>query len=91
MESHHGVDILAARNTPIKSIMSGMVVFADWTMEAGNTIVIQHENDIVSVYKHNSDLLKKSGDHVQSGEAIAIIGTSDAMAWRTSSKREMES
>ena len=80
VKSHYGVDILAAKNTPIKSIMSGVVVFSDWTMEAGNTMVIQHENNIVSVYKHNSDLLKKSGDLVQSGEAIAIIGNTGTLS-----------
>lgn len=80
VKSHYGVDILAARNTPIKSIMSGIVVFSDWTMEAGNTMVIQHDNNIVSVYKHNSELLKKSGDLVQSGEAIAIIGNTGTLS-----------
>lgn len=80
VKSHYGVDILAARNTPIKSIMSGVVVFSDWTMEAGNTMVIQHDNNIVSVYKHNSELLKKSGDLVQSGEAIAIIGNTGTLS-----------
>jgi murein DD-endopeptidase MepM/ murein hydrolase activator NlpD len=80
VKSHFGVDVLAAKSTPIKSIMNGMVVFSDWTMEAGNSIVIQHENNIVSVYKHNSELLKKSGDKVQSGEAIAIIGNTGTLS-----------
>ena len=80
VKSHYGVDILAARNTPIKSIMAGMVVFSDWSMETGNTIVIQHANDIVSVYKHNSDLLKRTGDRVQAGEAIAIIGNTGTLS-----------
>jgi len=71
---HQGIDIIAAKNTPIQATMQGVVVSADWTMEAGNTIIIQHPNDIVSAYKHNSALLKKTGDQVKAGEAIAIIG-----------------
>ena len=71
---HQGIDIIAAKNTPIQSTMQGIVVSSDWTMEAGNTIIVQHPNDILSAYKHNSVLLKNTGDRVEAGEAIAIIG-----------------
>jgi len=73
---HYGIDILAPKNTPIKASIDGFVIQADWTMEAGNTIGIQHDNNIVTFYKHNSTLLKKLGDRVKAGEAIAIIGNS---------------
>lgn len=71
---HFGIDIIAPKGTPIKSIANGVVVFSDWTMETGNTIVVKHSNDLISVYKHNSKLLKKTGERVKPGEAIAIIG-----------------
>ncbi|GIV31732.1 MAG: peptidase M23 [Saprospiraceae bacterium] len=71
---HYGVDVVAPKNTPIKATLDGWVIFADWTLETGNTIVIQHPRNIVSIYKHNSSLLKKTGTFVRAGEAIAIIG-----------------
>jgi len=49
---------------------------ANWTLETGYVIQIQHDNNLLSTYKHNSELLKKVGDHVSAGEAIAIIGNS---------------
>jgi len=73
-ERHYGVDIASPKNTPVKSVMGGFVISSDWTLETGNTICIQHSDNLVSFYKHNSVLLKKVGEVVQAGEAIAIIG-----------------
>ncbi|MEO1263338.1 MAG: M23 family metallopeptidase [Bacteroidota bacterium] len=72
--NHIGVDIIAPKNTPIKAALDGWIIASDWTLETGNTIAIQHTNNIVSFYKHNSALLKETGDYVRAGEAIAIIG-----------------
>lgn len=73
-KKHYGVDITAPKNTPIKSISDGFVILCDWTLETGNTIAVQHTNNLISFYKHNSSLLKKVGDKVKTGEAIAIVG-----------------
>ena len=73
-KNHFGVDVVAPKNTPVKAVMGGWVISSDWTLETGNTIAIQHSNNIVSFYKHNSILLKKAGSYVRAGEAIAIIG-----------------
>jgi murein DD-endopeptidase MepM/ murein hydrolase activator NlpD len=73
-KNHLGVDVIAPKNTPVKTVMDGWVIFSDWTLETGNTIAIQHTNNIVTFYKHNSALLKKTGNYVKAGEAIAIIG-----------------
>lgn len=75
-KQHNGIDILAAKGSPISSINSGTVIAAEYNIETGNTISIQHSENIVSIYKHNSKLLKSSGDYVKAGEAIAIIGNS---------------
>ncbi len=75
-KKHYGIDILAPKNTPIKAALDGFVIQADWTMDAGNTIGLQHDNNIITFYKHNSTLLKKIGERVKAGEAIAIIGNS---------------
>jgi len=71
---HYGIDIAAPSNTPITAILNGHVIIADWTLETGFTIGIQHDHDIISFYKHNNALLKKVGDSIKTGEAIAIIG-----------------
>jgi murein DD-endopeptidase MepM/ murein hydrolase activator NlpD len=73
-KKHYGVDISAQKNTAIRAVADGFVIASDWTLETGNTIAIQHSNNVVSFYKHNSSLLKKTGDKVKVGEAIAIIG-----------------
>ena len=74
VKNHFGIDILAPKGTAIKSITSGVVISSDFTVETGNTIAIQHPNNLISVYKHNSALLKTIGEKVSAGEAIAIIG-----------------
>ena len=73
-DEHYGIDIVSNNNEPVKSVAEGTVIFSDWTQESGNVIAIQHRDNIISVYKHNSALLKKVGNFVNSGEAIAIIG-----------------
>jgi murein DD-endopeptidase MepM/ murein hydrolase activator NlpD len=73
-ESHFGVDISAPANSPIKAALSGTVIQADWTLESGNTLALLHDGNVVTFYRHNSSLLKKVGQKVKAGEAIAIIG-----------------
>jgi len=73
-EEHYGIDIVSKSNEPVKSVADGTVIFGDWTQESGNVIYIQHRDNTISVYKHNSALLKKVGNFVSSGDVIAIIG-----------------
>lgn len=75
-ENHFGTDIVAAPNEVVKATLDGTVIMDAWTVETGWVIHIQHENNLVSVYKHNSELLKQSGNIVKAGDAIAIIGNS---------------
>ena len=79
-KKHFGVDILAPKNTAIKATMDGYVFLSDWTVETGNTIGIQHANNIITFYKHNSNLLKKVGSFVKAGEAVAIIGNTGTLS-----------
>lgn len=71
---HYGIDIVAKPNSKISAVLDGTVIFTGWTVKTGHVIHIQHENNLVSIYKHNVELLKKTGQHVKAGEAIAIIG-----------------
>lgn len=73
---HLAVDIVGSPNSRISSVLEGTVIFAGWTMDTGYSIYIQHENNIISAYKHNAELLKEVGDKVKAGDAIAIMGNS---------------
>jgi len=71
---HYGVDIATGSNQGIKAVLDGTVILSDFTTETGFTIQIQHDNNLVSVYKHNKELFKKVGDRVKAGEVIATVG-----------------
>jgi murein DD-endopeptidase MepM/ murein hydrolase activator NlpD len=73
-KSHYGVDIVARKDEPIKAVADGVVIFASWTDDTGYVLGIQHPNNLVSFYKHNSVLHKKVGDEVKAGEIVATIG-----------------
>jgi murein DD-endopeptidase MepM/ murein hydrolase activator NlpD len=75
-DQHYGVDIVGPENESVNVTLDGTVILATWSSETGYTITVQHSNNLISVYKHNSVLLKKVGDYVKAGEAIAIIGNS---------------
>jgi murein DD-endopeptidase MepM/ murein hydrolase activator NlpD len=76
LENHFGIDIVTKKDESIKATLSGTVIYSGWTSESGYMIQIQHSNDIVSVYKHNSVLLKNEGERVNEGQVIAIVGNS---------------
>jgi murein DD-endopeptidase MepM/ murein hydrolase activator NlpD len=73
---HFGTDIVTKPKSTVSAVLDGTVIFTGWTMETGFVIEIQHPNNIVSVYKHNSSLLKETGDLVHAGESISIVGDS---------------
>ena len=73
---HFGVDILAPSNTPVRAVRDGHIIIAEWNEETGHTVGVQHEDNILSFYKHNSILLKERGNFVKAGQIIAIIGNS---------------
>jgi len=77
---HYGIDIVAEKNEAIKATLDGTVIFADWTLATGYVIAVQHTHNLISVYKHNSTLLRKSGNYVKAGEPIAIIGETGEMS-----------
>lgn len=73
---HFAVDIALAKNTPIKAILSGTIIFADWTPSSGNVIILRHNNGFISVYKQAASLTKSVGEVVKTGEVIALAGIS---------------
>ena len=71
---HPYLDITAPGNSVVMSVLDGTVISDGWSDDDGYTIRIQHEGDVISVYKHNQKLMKKTGDKVKAGTAIAIVG-----------------
>ncbi len=71
---HFGVDIVGKLNSRISAALDGTVIFAGWTIDTGYVIYLQHEQNLITVYRHNAELLKIQGDKVRAGEAIAIMG-----------------
>lgn len=71
---HFGVDVVAKSDAVIKATADGTVIYSDWSVEGGYVVGIQHDSNIVSVYKHNASLLIHEGDMVRAGDAIAILG-----------------
>jgi len=74
-EKHFAVDIALPKNTPIKAVANGTVIFADWTPTNGNVVILRHNNEILSVYKHCESLTITQGDVVRTSEVIAIGGS----------------
>lgn len=71
---HYGTDIVAKANAKVAAVLDGVVVFTGWTVKTGYVIQVQHANNLLSIYKHNSILLKQHGDYVRAGEVVAVVG-----------------
>jgi len=72
---HYAVDIVTVKDAPVKAIADGTVIFAEWTVQTGNVIIIKHNSNFISVYKHNAMLTKGQGERVRAGEVIATVGS----------------
>lgn len=70
----HGIQMDVSGMQPCVAVSAGTVLFAGYTSDFEYVIQIQHSNDFVSVYKNNTEILKKQGDEVRSGEAIGMVG-----------------
>lgn len=73
-EKHYAVDLVVAKDSPIKSTADGTIIFAEWTAETGFVVIIKHGEGLLSVYKHNASITKSQGDLVKAGEVIATAG-----------------
>ena len=74
-EKHYAIDIAVQKDTPVKAVADGTVIFTGFTVETGFVIILEHAKDFLSVYKHNASIHKEQGDLVKSGEAIANAGS----------------
>lgn len=77
---HPYVDITAPSGSVVKAVLDGTVIFSGWNNDTGHTIHLQHDGDIISIYKHNEKVLKKTGDKVTAGSPIALVGNSGELS-----------
>lgn len=77
---HYAVDVVTTLNSPVKATADGTVIFANWTPDTGHVIILKHNNDLISVYKHNNSLTKEQGDLVKAGEVIATAGNTGELS-----------
>ncbi|PID71038.1 MAG: peptidase M23 [Flavobacteriales bacterium] len=80
---HYAVDIAVRKDTPVKAVADGTVIFTGFTADTGFVIIIEHAKGFLSVYKHNSALHKEQGDVVKTGEAIANAGSTGELSTGT--------
>ncbi|MDB3937715.1 M23 family metallopeptidase [Flavobacteriaceae bacterium] len=78
-DDHLAIDISVDTGTPVKAVSNGRVILSEWTTQTGYVLIIDHGNDLISVYKHNSKLLKSQGEIVKQGEIIALSGNSGVL------------
>lgn len=88
-KGHYGVDVVSKPNASVAAIESGVVIAAYWSLNVGYSIHIQHYNNVVSVYKHLTNVLVKQGDKVRSGQPIAFIGNTGELSSGTHLHFEM--
>ena len=74
-DKHFAIDIAVDKDTPVKAVADGTVIFRGFTADTGYVIVIEHNQGFISVYKHNATIFKEQGDLVKSGEVIASAGS----------------
>ena len=79
-EQHYAVDIAVPKNTPVKAAADGRVIFASWTSDSGFVLIIDHGNQLITVYKHNASLTKAQGELVKARVVIAISGSSGELS-----------
>ena len=79
-KEHYGIDIAAKQDAPVKAVLDGKVISGAYTLETGYVIEVQHKNNLISIYKHNSQLLKKPGNFVKAGEVIALVGNTGELS-----------
>ena len=73
---HEGIDIAAPKGTPIKAAAAGKVVFSGWGPTGyGKMVILEHKNNLTTVYAHNSKILVKKGARVKQGQRISLMGS----------------
>jgi septal ring factor EnvC (AmiA/AmiB activator) len=78
-KGQNGIEIKAPMGAEIRAVLSGKVLYADWFKGFGNIVIIDHGDHTFTVSGYCSELLKKPGDTVSQGEAIALVGSAGSL------------
>ena len=79
-EKHFAIDIAVDKDSPVKAVADGTVVFAGFTANTGYVILLEHNQGFISVYKHNASVYKTQGELVKIGEVIANAGSTGTLS-----------
>ena len=79
-KGHPFIDIAVQNNSAVCAVLDGTVIAAYWTDDTGYNIQIQHNNDLISIYKHNTRLLKRVGEKVSAGTTISLAGDAGSIS-----------
>ena len=78
--NHFALDLSADVGTPVKAVLDGKIIFSEWSVDTGYVLIVDHGDNIISVYKHNSKSLKEQNIFVKAGEVIAYSGNQGALS-----------
>lgn len=81
VRDHYGTDIVTPDDEVVHSTLAGTVISANWTMETGYTIQIQHRNNYISTYRHLKKMLVKTGRQVDAGESLGVYGNTGEISY----------
>lgn len=78
--NHFALDLSADVGTPVKAVLDGKIIFSEWSVDTGYVLIVDHGDNIISVYKHNSKSLKEQNIFVKAGEVIAYSGNQGTLS-----------
>lgn len=78
VDGRYGIEIATASNEPVVAVRDGSVVLSVWTPGDGYIVQIQHLDNLISVYKHLSQVSQSVGVRLKAGEMIGVAGSVDA-------------
>ena len=77
-DKHYGIDLSTTSRQAVMSVLDGRIIMASYTPDDDYVVMVQHNNDFVSVYRQLTEVLKTVGDEVKAGEAMAFVGRNAA-------------
>ena len=77
MQKRYNIMIKNEKNTTVNSVADGTIIYSGFDPKNGNTVIIQHSGNIITVYKNNQLLLKTVGSKIKAGDPVAKMGNMD--------------
>lgn len=77
---HYGIDIAAGMGTDVRTVADGVIASSEWTINNGYTVQILHAEGFVTIYKHFSEVIYRTGDYIRKGDVIGKVGGTGLLA-----------